>query len=120
MCSKSDGMGHTRPLYIGTGMGIYLFAVLGWTYPWLDVRPVTGTEAFLLFGTIFVIDDMGRMRILDGYVSIGLPWDGCGLLRRVRVGRSLCNSRACGSLVQKCRRCCSDRRTLTIRPDIVV
>jgi hypothetical protein len=81
---------------------------------------VTGTEAFLLFGTVFVIDDMGRMRILDGYAWIGLPWDGCGLLRRVRVGRSLCITGACGLLLQKCGRFSPDRQSLTIRPEIVV
>ncbi len=81
---------------------------------------MTGTEAFLIFGTIFVIDDVGRMRILDGYVSNGLPWDGCGLLRRVRVGRSLCITGACGLLLQKCGRFSPDRQSFTIRPEIVV
>jgi hypothetical protein len=120
LCSKSDGTGHTRLLYIGTGMGIYLFAVLGWTVSLAGCQACDGYGSISVIRDDFVIDDVGRMWILDGYVSNGLPWDGCGLLRRVRVGRSLCNTRACGSLVQKCSRCCSDRRTLTIRPDIVV
>jgi hypothetical protein len=102
------------------GIWIYLFAVLGWTVSLAGCQACDGYGSISVIRDGFVIDDMGRMRILDGYARIGLPWDGCGLLRRVRVGRSLCNTRACGSLVQKCGRCRSDRRTLTKRPDIVV
>ncbi len=66
------------------GYGVFLVCcVKDGPYLWLDVRPVTGTKAFLLFGTIILIYDIGRIQILDGYAWIGLPWDGCGLLRRV-------------------------------------